>query len=84
MWGTLREDRLTVYIVDSSMKVRWSCGLYRGRGGPDHPGIRTTEDKLRGVGIVQKKSSFRAKVKLLKAEILYLRAYNNNNNNNIR
>jgi hypothetical protein len=52
-------------------------------GGPDYWGLRTIEGKHRGVGNVQyKQSSLSAKVKLLKAEILSVTAYNNNNNNN--
>jgi hypothetical protein len=35
-------EAVTVYHGYST-SVPWSSGLYWGRGGPDYPGIRTTE-----------------------------------------
>jgi hypothetical protein len=40
-------------------------------GGPEYPGKRCTGGKFCGAGNI-KKSSLRGKVKLLKAEIVYL------------
>jgi hypothetical protein len=33
--------------------VRRSSVLYGGRGGPDYPGLRTAEEKLRGTGNIK-------------------------------
>jgi hypothetical protein len=67
------------------MDVR-SSGIYGGKGGSDYPVIRNSEEELRGIN---NKLSFSAKLKLLKAKIMYLAVYNddndnNNNNNNKR
>jgi len=51
------------------------------RYGPDYPGIRTTEGKVRGTGNIQK-TLLTGKVIFLEEEILYLTICNNNNNNN--
>jgi hypothetical protein len=48
-------------------------------GGPDCPGIRTTEGKTM-LHKSYKKSSLNSKVEILKAGIFYITVYNNNNN----
>jgi len=52
------------------------------RSGPDYPGIRATEGKVRGMDNIQK-TLLNRKVILLEEEILYLTICNNNNNNNL-
>jgi hypothetical protein len=68
----------------SRLLLRYSSPLVirQRRGAPDYLGIQTT-DRNPIVQITYKKSSINAKLKLLKAEILYLTLFNNNNNNNI-
>ena len=53
-----------------------SSGQYGGRGGPDYPGIRTTEGKLRGIGNMQKALRV-SKVNFLKGKTVP------NTNNNV-
>ena len=48
-----------------------------------YQGIRTTEWKFLGIGNIHK-SSLNAKVKFLKAKILYLTVRNNNNNEQVQ
>jgi len=50
-----------------------SSVIYGGRVGPDHPVIRNSEEELRGMNT---KLSLSAKLKPLKAKIMYLTIYN--------
>jgi len=48
------------------------------RSGPDYPGIRTTEGKVRGICNI-KETLLSGKIILLEEEILYPIIYNKNN-----
>jgi hypothetical protein len=46
-------DYVASRIVFNTVGLR-SSRLFGGRAGPNYPGIRTTEGKLRGIGNIQK------------------------------